>query len=178
MVPDTTHAALEEQSISSNGSRSDLVSNLSSYPEINNLLQKYLNYHKQIASWLNEFLFLDNDLLDAAIAMANIPKQDIPPLKTLIINLTYLLLGCEVQRNPAALVTNRMALQLIQAGELTWQNALAKPEFKDFCAGGEMPMSMGKYKTTKQRGDGAVNVGSDPVKGTRVLQKYYGLFAI
>lgn len=172
------YAALEEQSIGSNGSRSDLVSNLSSYPEINNLLQKYPNYHKQIASWINEFLFLDNDRLDTAIAKENVVKQDIFPLKKLIINLTYLLLGCEVQRNPAALVTNRMALQLIQAGELTWQNALAKPESKEFCAGGEMPMSMGKYKATKQRGNGEVEVGSDPVKCARVLQKHYGLFAV
>lgn len=170
--------ALEEQKISVS-SRSDLVINAGTYSEISESLQKYKDHKNAIATWIKNLLFLDNDKLNSEMKTEKVDKQDIIPLKKLIINLSYLLLGCEVQRNPASLVTHHMMLELIEESQLTWEEALANPEYKESCSGGDMPMSMGKYKTNGKHDDEKiVGVKSEAVQCARVLQKHYGLFAI
>ncbi|MCW5589317.1 MAG: hypothetical protein KIT27_06590 [Legionellales bacterium] len=50
-------------------------------------------------------------------------------IKTCLSNLTYLLLGCEPTRNPGLHIINQMMLDLIIAGQLTWQAVLTGDQF-------------------------------------------------
>ena len=60
--------------------------------------------------------------------------------------ITYLIFGCEVVRNPAALIYNHMALDLIKGEIISWEEALnseiRKKGDKNEADGGMMPMTM------------------------------------
>ncbi len=170
--------ALETQSLSINAARTDWVINLGSYPEISKALNLFIVNNKidgkEIAKWILVGLIFNHKELVEEFDRLEIPKKTQKKLEIFIPNLAYLLLGCEVQRNPAAYLINLIVIDLIRKEELTWQDALAKKEYQDFCAGGEMPMSMGAYSVEGRK----TKVESSPVKCARLLQRHYGFFAI
>lgn len=185
------HLALEIQEISSKGARNDQVSNLETYGRINSelidlrvLINRDLKIKLNdglIATWIREIvikgeparclLFLGPD--GGQIGFNNIPNNLKNRFLKFLINLSYLLLGCEVQRNPASLVIHQMALDLIEAGELTWTQALSDNANEKNFGGGAMPMTMGGYKKV----DGK-KATAHPVSCARALHDHYGLFAV
>ncbi|MCH9770549.1 MAG: hypothetical protein K0U12_06690, partial [Gammaproteobacteria bacterium] len=72
---------------------------------------------------------------------------------------TYLLFGTEVVRNPASLICQQMALDLISVGQLTWRKALNNDSLR-FGGGGDIPMTMSE----------------SPVASSRWLQKTFNPF--
>ncbi|MFN7038844.1 MAG: hypothetical protein ACK4OM_04685 [Alphaproteobacteria bacterium] len=127
--------ALETQKITSKANRSDLVINASSYAEISskiNTLKSNINKNlnpeitdKEIAFWIRETL--KGEKLNTLYSYQNqttplpIGKHQIEQIKRFLSDITYLLFGTEVVRNPAALVHHQMALDLILKDQMTWQ---------------------------------------------------------
>ena len=200
------YLALEAQEITVNGGRKDLVINLANYENIylelrekTSLISNILTeagekpiHVKDSAHWILAILMHDSEkvLTTQEGEKIQLRRRDEEKILKFLINLTYLIFGCEVARNPSALIIHVMMLQLIANNQLSWQGALNKKVKTGQgtvthhtrhiqYGGGEMPMSMGSYeeehtgedkKTKKKRGE--------PVLCARMLQDHYGTFAI
>lgn len=172
---DNPYLATEEQAISVNGSRTDLVVNLGSYQTIYKDLEDFQTIHAKIADWMIKGVIFNKEALNKELKESQIPSRQHVRCSKFIVNLFYLMVGCEVQRNPASLLTNLITLRLIAESKLTWKKALANPLYANQCGGGLSPMSMGKYKLDEEDKKA---IESSPVQCARTLQSRYGLFAI
>lgn len=166
-------AALETQEITSNYARSDIVPNLDSYPKIWELLiKRYELKSKEIAEYvLNLLKGQKLRELDDKISV-----------KKAIVNLTYLLFGLEVQRNPSSLVLHLMMLDLIanrfegsDKKKCTFGYFFSHKDKVNLYGGGYMPMSMGKYENEENDNK---KTSSHAVQCARTLAGHYGIFAI
>ena len=174
--------ALERQNITYNikkskYSRSDIVDNLGNYAEVNTLINKALRVIKE------RNIETDQKLIARAVLSVleckDTKKLDINQNgisyklkreeRAVIINLTYLMFGCEVVRNPSSLITGLMLLDLISHGELTWKDIFNSESKVNKFGGGIMPMSMGKYEYTMNQGITKGGSG-EPVPCARKLQ--------
>ncbi len=217
-----SNQALENQEVTKNAARNDLVINLSNYELIYKDLNAYMttinDFLKEsemdsvedadFARWIKEILRHD-DTADfkneegVSLNLVNPLKDD---LKSFLTDLAYLMVGCEGQRNPASLVVVPMALDLIEAGKLSWKNAfnkektvakgqVGKHKRHIKYGGGEIPMTMGKYQNKKEKEknqkkktlnpsnkeakeEKPPKIPSEVVSCARTLQNHVGLFAI
>lgn len=198
-MPTQKCLSLEKQEITSGCARTDIVINLETYKGIHTALNDFkvnINHDMKdrpkisdalVAAWVRDILLTGTPstprVKTKGLAELTTKFEDIPPrfqktfLKFLV-NLTYLLFGCEAQRNPSSLIIHQMMLELIEAKELTWTQAIANQALANNCGGGEMPMSMGKYVSGKNAKGGDIKVSSEPVSCARTLHRYYGLFAL
>lgn len=189
--------SIETLSISKNGAVTQLVTNLGSYEKIHKKIQNTLGCLNQelqannqppiaqafFAHWMLQIIqhagtinFQYSDGSD--MHLSKITKKN---LTHFFVNLTYLLLGCEAIRNPAALVSNILVLLMIRDGQLSWQAALNKKVFVHTptgthqraipFGGGLIPMTMGGYQddTGKKR-------TANPVPAARALQSQSAAF--
>lgn len=191
------YLALENQEITSKGARNDLVINLETYARINedlNNQRQKINKSLEklkitslddsiIACWIRDILTTSTpkhcsfSATGEVLKFSKIPSKYQGAFLKLLLNLTYLLFGCEVQRNPASLICHQMMLDLIRSTNkdyhLSWTKALSDRENEKNFGGGAMPMSMGAYKKNDDK-----KASAHPVPSARVLQKHYGLFAV
>lgn len=183
--------ALETQEISTKGARNDQVNNLETYARINTTLlelKKNINNNLKdipkindplIARWIREIANQGKLTSKRTVAgqnetsFENIPEEFKKIFLKFIVNFSYLLLGCEVQRNPASLVIHQMALDLIDEKQLTWTQAISDSENEKNFGGGAIPMTMGGYKKIDDE-----KATAHPVSCARALHTYYGNFAV
>ena len=189
--------SIETLSISKNGAATQLVTNLGSYEKIHKRIQNTLGCLNQelqannqppiaqafFAHWMLQIIqhagtinFQYSDGSD--MHLSKITKKN---LTLFLVNLTYLLLGCEAIRNPAALVSNILVLLMIKNEQLSWQAALNKKVLVHTptgahqraipFGGGLIPMTMGGYQddTGKKR-------TANPVPAARALQSQSAAF--
>lgn len=194
-----TSLALETQEITVNGARSDQVINLETYPNINIQLTNFkININKSfteyklddslICEWMREIVTevepstyyyqeADPDNDEKYTSFGKIPSRYKNSFLKFLVNLTYLIFGCEIQRNPSGVIIHQMMLDSIidkKDGKLTWTQAISNAANEKYCGGGAMPMSMGAYKKEGTN----ESKRAQPVACARTLQRYYGLFAV
>lgn len=108
------NASLAEHGIQSNLGRGDYLPTGGSYPSIYEEIQKKQKQQHftdaQLATWIRNYL-----------------NGNQPPVRhslaPWIAEITHLIIGEEGMRNPAALVTNHMMLDLIEGNRFSWQQA-------------------------------------------------------
>lgn len=183
------YLGLETQALTKNGAKTDLVINLGKYKKISNdITEKIILLNVElsnknaenikdshIASWIIQIIQhkkIENFLYKKDGEIIPFSRPTKKHLFKLLVDITYLILGCEVIRNPASLVTNVLILQKIADGTLTWKTALNRDDYQDKYGGGDMPMSMGEYNGTDKKKKQA-----EPVKAARALQDRYGIFS-
>lgn len=186
------YIALETQEISSKGACNDQVINLETYGRINaelselkEIVNKQLEKNvpklndKLIAAWVRNIVVRGKPIASMKnkdgkkTHFENIPDRYQQKFLKLLVNLSYLLLGCEAQRNPASLIIHQMALDLIESGKLTWTQAISDAKNEKSFGGGAIPMTMGGYKKDNDK-----KATAHPVSCARALHEHYGLFAM
>lgn len=167
--------ALESQEIGTNLSRTDLVVNLGSYKAIYTRLKAYKSIHVEMAQWMIQGTIFDAAALESEFKKTQIPKKEYKSCNNLMVDLFYLMLGCEVQRNPGSLLTNLINIHLIAENRATWRDVLAHPDYETNCGGGLSSTSMGKYRLNPED---KKKIDSNPVQSARLLQSYYEFFSI
>jgi hypothetical protein len=174
--PASKDYAIENQEITSNQNRKDLVINGGSYKDIAEkikMLREKVNKNlpkdkkiddKDIAYWIQQTL-KGNTLTSLNYhsdkdCPVTIPKYQLAEIKKYIVDITYLLFGTEVVRNPASLIHHQMMLDLIMLGnkEMTWEAFFTK---------GLMPMEIAA---------GDDNNGVGAVKASRTKHMQYSRF--
>jgi hypothetical protein len=185
------------------GGRNDLVQNLGTYKDICNTMQKFITAIKtelskkhgtfiddsRAALWVRDILLYGkpstrfiNPTNNIVLKFEDISAANQMAFLKFLINFAYLLFGCEVQRNPASLITHQMALDLIIAGKMTWEKAIADPANANNCGGGALPMTMGSYKKEKLTNDDlekkSSKSASAPVGTARLIHQRYNVFSI
>jgi hypothetical protein len=145
--------AIESQQINlSSHGREDWVDNAGSYQSIYSKINKFKQYFNHVypnlgikdadfAIWIRQIANAQ-PLSKVDTNECHLEVSERESLKEFLVGLTYLLLGCEVTRNPASLPIHQMMLDLIIAGGLTWEDAFTNNnvESKEI-KGGRMPMS-------------------------------------
>lgn len=139
------HTVLERQQISPNLGCSDYVDNLGNYSAICELLKKISS---SASDKVNDGLVakLIRQTLQGKNLAEIIEQIDIDPkiqkrLLEVITNLTYLLFGTEVIRNPASLIIHQMILDLILIGETNFEEMFGYYN-ADQRVYGDMPMAI------------------------------------
>lgn len=190
--------AIETLTVTKNGAATQLVVNLGSYKKIHDKIRANLiciNTELQknnadqigesfIAYWMLQIIQHANHIDFKYADGRDMPLSPATKkcLTQFLTNFTYLIFGCEVIRNPAALISNMLVLELIRENTLSWKDALNQ-EIRVYNApnyhvrqikygGGAMPMSMGSYKEN----DDEKPQQAQPVQAARTLQQIYSQF--
>jgi hypothetical protein len=197
-----TDLVLETQEITKKFGRNDLVENLSTYKNIYGTMKKFIDRitealakkngtsvsDYEMAFWIRDILLYGKPVIqftnvnnNANLKFEDIPNSDQKIFLKFLINFAYLLFGCEIQRNPACLIIHQMALDLIIARKMTWENAIADPQYENHCGGGALPMTMGSYKKEKLPSSTEKKVPKEsslPVATARMMHQRYNLFSV
>lgn len=132
--PGTGSSAVDIHKIFKNTlTRSDLVETSSSYANIADVLAKIRTKAKledvDLVGLVKAILQGKGETALKKLKINDVQRKDIAKFLN---SLTYLLFSTEVARNPASLIIHFMILDLIEAGELSWDKALR----------GAMPMAL------------------------------------
>lgn len=191
------HLALENETVTVHGAKVDLVINLGSYEKIAGFIKDWTNKinselenndqdpinNNRFAVWIKKIIRHEGEIIfdNSEGDVLELSRATQKRFTSFLVDLTYLILGCEVLRNPASLVTQMLILDQIAAGKLAWDTALNKKERQREGlplrriqgGGGDMPMSMGKYLD-----DADKEKKAEPVAAARTLQDHYCLFTV
>lgn len=141
VFPASSQAVLEKQKLYESDNRSDFVENAGSYLEVMDtisMIKTILNSDKDqnqaiqdcdIASWIRKIVQGDN--LESLRyhkknnqGIVNCHAKSLRQIKTCLTNITYLLFGVEVTRNPASLIHHQMMLDLIIGHHMSFTDCL------------------------------------------------------
>ena len=131
--PASIEMALETQEITNQGNRADLVINNGKYEEVNAKIEGIKAcgdtiYDQDIAFWIRETL-RGNPLTELSYVngdeIIHLEAFQLNEIKRVIVDITYLLFGTEVVRNPASLIHHNMMLDLIINENYTWASFLS-----------------------------------------------------
>ncbi len=192
--------SLEEQQITANFARSDIIKNLESYEKIASDIEKFkAEYHTDDinVAKIIKMVIQSKDIANISFNQRKITKAD----KILLTDIANLIFGTEARRNPRALIHSQMILDMVISGELTWKDAFDKRLNQDVYKkpkqgnnwkylekqhipfnGGQFPMSIGDNNEYKEVTfvDNASGLYFDtsptkgePVKSSRFLNNLY-----
>jgi hypothetical protein len=119
--PNSKDYVLEEHMIFPSGARKDIVKNLSTYKNVVKEIEKCKKIFGMDDSTIAKYVIarINNDKEEESASESNVNE-----LEFFLTNLTYLLFGTEVSRNPASILIHYMMLELIHEAQLTWKEAL------------------------------------------------------